>query len=152
MSDVHVNSFKLIGLRLTHKTTNGNGQSMKDCGNLWQQFTAGNYSARIPGKLTNDVLAVYYDYEGDHTAPYSFFIGCKVAEDTVVPSGMDRLSVATGSYRKIVAKGPLPACVVGAWQKIWSENLPRAYRADFEVYGAKCQEAIPEVEIFLSVH
>lgn len=31
-------SFKLIGLKLDHKTTNENNQSSTDCGNLWQKF------------------------------------------------------------------------------------------------------------------
>jgi predicted transcriptional regulator YdeE len=143
---------KLIGLALKTKTTNENGQSMIDCGNLWQQFGAGSYADKIPGKLSNEVFAVYHNYEGDHTKPFSFFIGCKVKADTKVPEGMDSLIIPDGNYQLFKASGKMPDCIGKAWQEIWSSVTPRAYHADFEVYGEKSKDwNNAEVEIFLSV-
>ena len=65
----------LIGLSLKTKTTNANGQSNIDCGNLWQEFEKENYADKIPGKLSDEILAVYHQYEGDYTKPFSYFIG-----------------------------------------------------------------------------
>ena len=62
-----------------------NGQSSIDCGNLWQEFVKGKYAEIIPNKLTDEILAVYHQYEGDHTKPFSYFIGCKVNADTEAP-------------------------------------------------------------------
>ena len=32
--------------------------------------------ARIPNKISGDILALYTDYEGDYTKPYSWVLGC----------------------------------------------------------------------------
>jgi hypothetical protein len=88
----------LIGLALPSKTTNENGQSNIDCGNLWQKFEQGDYVSKIPGKKCDDIFAVYHDYEGDHTQPFSYFIGCEVNDDTDTPDGMNRLTIPKGRY------------------------------------------------------
>src|SRR4051812_30578353 len=73
--------FRLIGLKLNKKTTNKGGQSAVDCGNLWQKFVKERAAERIPGKLSDDLYAVYFDYEGDYTQPFSYFIGSRVKSD-----------------------------------------------------------------------
>ena len=80
MSAIQVDEFKLIGLALPEKTTNEAGQSSIDCGNLWLKFEQEKYFEKIPGKLDDEVIAVYHEYEGDHTKPFSYFIGCKVRQ------------------------------------------------------------------------
>jgi len=147
-----IKQFKLIGLALKTITTNENGQSMIDCGNLWQKFETGGFADKIPGKTGNEILAVYHNYEGDHTKPFSFFIGCKVKADTKVPEGMDGLVIPDGNYQIFKAKGKMPECIGKAWQEIWSSVTARAYQADFEVYGEKNKDwNNAEVDIFLSV-
>jgi predicted transcriptional regulator YdeE len=41
MEKQRISGFKLVGLKLDKKTTNENGQSNFDCGNLWQKFETG---------------------------------------------------------------------------------------------------------------
>ncbi len=152
MSKIQLDTFKLIGLALKKKTTNENGQSAIDCGNFWQEFEKGNYVAAIPGKLSNELFAVYHDYEGDHTQPYSYFIGCKVQMDTEVPAGMDSLIIPGTSYQKITANGVMPDCIGNAWQEIWRSGMPRAYQPDFEIYDERSHDwSNAEVDIFISV-
>jgi len=55
-------SFKLIGLKLDGQTSNEDAQSSKDCGDLWQKFEADKVFDRIPAKLSDEVYAVYFDY------------------------------------------------------------------------------------------
>ena len=153
MQPIEQEAIHLIGLPLRHQTTNTNGQSAIDCGNLWQEFEKGNYAARIPDKLNEDVLAVYYNYEGDHTQPYSYFIGCKVEPGTAAPAGLDSLVIPKGAYQQITAKGKMPDCVADAWRQIWKSSPPRAYRPDFEVYDHRSRDwENAEVEIFLSIN
>ena len=76
MTKVELEEIKLVGLSLKTKTTNVNDQSSIDCGNLWQKFENENYAQIIPGKLTDEILAVYHQYEGDHSKPFSYFVGC----------------------------------------------------------------------------
>lgn len=145
-------SIYLIGLALSSKTTNENNQSMKDCGELWTRFEKAEIFSKIPNKLSDEVLAVYYDYEGDHTEPFSYFIGCKVEKGTYVPDDLDSLSIPADTYQKVTAKGEMPGCIAEKWQEIWTSDIPRAFNADFEVYDERSQDwSDAEVDIFLSV-
>lgn len=149
---MQIEEMKLIGLALDGKTTNANGQASIDCGNLWQKFASGKYEENIPGKLTSEILAVYHQYDGDHTKPYSYFIGCKVAPDTEIPQGFQTLTIAAGQYQLIEAKGKMPDCVADAWKTIWQSKIPRSYTADFEVYDGKSMDwNNAEVKIYLAV-
>lgn len=148
-----IKTFRLIGLALKNKTTNTNGQSAIDCGNLWQQFEQGNYAARISAKLSEVVYAVYYNYEGDYRQPFSYFIGCQVNAGTTVPEDMSALEVPGGKYQKFIAKGKMPDCIADAWKNIWaSADINRAYNFDFEVYDERSRDwNNATVAIYLSV-
>jgi predicted transcriptional regulator YdeE len=152
MNIIELEEINLLGLSLGKKTTNENGLSAIDCGALWQKFIAGNYAEKIPGKSDDSVLAVYHQYEGDHTRPFSYFIGCKVEAGTTAPEGLDSLVIPRGSYQIIVSSGKMPGCIADTWKEIWKSDIPRAYQTDFEVYGEKSRnwnEA--EVEVFISI-
>ena len=152
MDKIEIKEFKLVGLALKTKTTNENGQSAIDCGNLWQKFETENLADNIPGKLSDEIYAVYYNYEGDYTKPFSYFIGCKVKTDAEVVPGMDSLDIPGGSYQKFIAKGIMPDCVANSWKEIWTTDIPRAYQADFEIYDERSKDwKDAEVEIFISV-
>ncbi len=153
MNKIKLEEFKLIGISLGKKTTNESGQAGIDCGNMWQKFGQGDYVNKITGKISDEVFAVYHDYDGDHTKPYSFFIGCKVNADTEVPEGMDSLVITPAIYDKITTKGKIPECIISVWQTIWSTpDTNRAYLADFEVYDSSNKDwTDSEVDVFLSV-
>jgi predicted transcriptional regulator YdeE len=141
-----------MGLALNKKTYNANGQSAIDCGNLWQEFEKRKISSKIPNPLDGGIFAVYYDYEGDHTKPYAYFIGCKVQQDAAVPEGLDFLTIPESTYQIIEAKGKMPDCVGAAWMNIWNAGFPRAYQYDFEVYDHRSRDwQQVEVDIFLSI-
>src|SRR6476660_8176215 len=152
MNRVELEETKLVGLALKTKTSNINDQSSVDCGNLWQEFEKGNYAQIIPNRMTDEILAVYHQYEGDHTKSFSYFIGCKVKPDTEIPAGLETLTIAKGTYQKIDAKGKMPDCVINAWKEVWVFNIPRSYEMDFEVYDERSKDwNNAEVEVYLSV-
>jgi predicted transcriptional regulator YdeE len=151
MSKIELNEIRLIGISLGKTTSNKDGQSAIDCGNLWQKFEKGSYSEKIAGKLGEEILAVYHQYEGDHTKPFSYFIGCKVNPDAKIPEGMESLLIPGGSYEKIEARGKMPDCVANAWREIWASNISRAYHTDFEVYDERSKDwTKAEVDLFIS--
>ncbi len=118
----------------------------------WQKFEFGKFFDRIPRKLSNEVLAVYHDYEGDHKDAFSYFIGCKVKDDTKVPEGLRLLVVPGGAYKKIMAKGVIPDCISNTWKGIWEADLARDFRPDFEVYDDRSRDwNNAEVDIYVSV-
>ncbi|MGQ1889346.1 GyrI-like domain-containing protein [Thermophagus sp. OGC60D27] len=149
---VKIDKFKLVGLKLKGKTTNENNQSGKDCGYLWQKFQTEKISERIPEKLSDEIYAVYYDYESDETSPFSYFIGCKVAENTDVPHDLDQLIIPARQYQKFTAKGVMPHCIADTWKKIWNSNMNRKFAFDFEVYDERSKDwNHAEVDLFLSI-
>jgi predicted transcriptional regulator YdeE len=144
-------NFRLIGLKLPHKTTNENNQSSKDCGNLWQQFESDNVFDRILEKLSKEIYAVYFDYEKDEKQPYSYFIGCKVPDNIPIPTGLEELVIPTQNYKNFVAKGKMTACITETWKEIWNSNLKRSFTFDFEIYNERSQDwSNAEVDIYIS--
>ena len=153
MNTVKLEEITLIGLSLGTSTTNAGGQAAIDCGTLWQKFEKGNYTETIPEKLTDEIVAVYHNYEGDFTKPYSYFIGVKVKPDAKIPDGLEKLSIPKASYQKIESKGIIPDCIANSWKEIWNSNMARAYKADFEVYDHRSKDwKSGEVDIFISVN
>lgn len=152
MENITKSPLHLIGIQLPEKTTNANGQSAIDCGNLWQQFETENFAARISDKVGNEIYAVYFEYEGDHNQPFSYFIGCEVKPGAKVPEEMSSLIIPEQACIKFTAKGKMPDCIAKSWREIWASNIKRGYQYDFEVYDERSKDwSNAEVEIFVSV-
>ncbi|MFN6943309.1 MAG: GyrI-like domain-containing protein [Cytophagaceae bacterium] len=143
--------FKIVGLKLNSKTTNQNDQSNKDCGDLWQKFESDKIFDRITDKSSNEIYAVYFDYEKDETGPFSYFIGCKVDNTDVTPEGLDELTIPAQNYSMFTAKGVMTGCITDAWKKIWSSDIRRSFGFDFEIYDERSRNwNDAEIDIFIS--
>jgi predicted transcriptional regulator YdeE len=146
-----IKSFSVIGIAV--RTTNENMQSGKDIPALWTRFMSEHLIDLIPNKIDHTVYCIYTEYEQDYTKPYTTLIGCRVSNLDKIPDGMVGRTFNEGNYTKQTAKGNiLEGIVFDAWKKIWNSDIPRAYTADFEVYGEKTQNPEnAEVDIFISV-
>lgn len=152
MERIEKEQFTLAGLQLEGKTTNQNNQSDTDCGNLWQRFEQERILDFIPNKINNEIYAVYYAYEKDETAPFSYFIGCKVKANTTVPKNLYLLEIPSQNYCKVTAKGAMTGCITKAWEQIWSSNMNRKFGFDFEIYDERSHDwKHAEVDIFISM-
>ena len=151
MKNQTIEPFKIIGIKV--RTTNENGQSAKDIGNLWTKFLTEKIADKIPNKIDYSILSIYTNYQGDFTQPYDTILGCKVDSLDEIPSGMIGQEFKGGDYLKFVSKGSLNKGVVyQTWEEIWKTDLNRDYTADFEVYGEKAQNPEnAEVDIFVAV-
>ena len=146
------NEIHLIGISLDSKTTNLNGQSNIDCGHLWQQFENYRCFNKIKNKIENNIYAVYYDYEGDHTQPFSYFIGCRVSHENIQNDEFTPLVIPSGSYMVRNAIGKMPDCIAEEWVQIWNSDIPRSFQFDFEIYGPDSQDwSNAKVPIYLSI-
>lgn len=126
-------SFRLVGISIR----TDNLRAADDIPQLWGRFLEQNLRDSIPTPLDEDILAVYYDYETDASAPYSYFIGCRVAAGSAVPTGLTELSIPAQTCAQVRAEGPFPDCLLEAWHRIWNDTeLPRSFTFDYEVYGA----------------
>ncbi len=134
------------------RTVNTPERAPHDIGKLWGRFGSEGIIDKIPNKVSNDIIALYCDYEGDYTKPYTVVIGCPVGSSDAIPEGMVAKIIPGGSYTVFHAKGEHPTSVIATWGKIWSDpNLERAYTGDYEVYGEKFFSRAPqEVEVYIA--
>lgn len=148
--DIILDTFSIVGISV--QTTNQNGKSQTDIGQLWQKFTQENLVEKIPNKDSTEIYCIYTDYESDFNGPYTTIIGCRVTDFTNAPDGFMTKIINKGRYLKILSKGKLPECVAESWKSIWQSQIDRAYIADFDFYGKGCEN--PQnatVDIYLSI-
>ncbi|MEP1487147.1 MAG: GyrI-like domain-containing protein [Algibacter sp.] len=152
MEKLQMNAFQIIGISV--RTTNENGKAKKDIGALWETFMSENLIENIPNIKDETIYAVYTDYEGDHTKPYTTILGYKVGSLNLIPEGMVGKTIENATYTKFTAKGDLTKnAVIDQWLKIWNTDIDRAYKSDFEIYGKKAIDPTNgEADIFISVN
>lgn len=151
MENTLIPSFNIIGISV--RTWNQGEQAASDIAALWNEFFQNNLIHRIPNRIGDDVYCVYTEYEKDHTAPYTTILGCKVASLDDVPEDMDGIRILESHYKRFEAIGNLQqGAVYQTWQQIWTADLPRAYTADFEVYGSDSKDPKDaKVDIFIAI-
>lgn len=131
------------------RTTNMDGRSQNDIGNLWTKFMTENIAAQIKARLSDDIYCVYTDYENDHTGWYTAVLGCRISgpNDT---EGMFTALIPKGSYRVYKPEGKFPDCVADTWRQIWQDEAPRSYIADYDLYKAGAESfETTETEVYV---
>ena len=142
---VSSDEINVIGIQ----TRTNNSDARKDIPELWQEFYKDNLPARIPDRIDNDVIAVYTDYEGDHTKPYTLIIGCKVVSIYDVPEGMVSKKIPSAKYAVFEVAGESPQNIINVWQYVWTSDLKRSYESDFELY----KNASPvKAEVYIGIN
>lgn len=108
--------------------------------------------SKIPNKLNADLLALYTDYEGDFTLPYSWILGCEVSSLDEVPNGLVGKVIPESKYAVFTTQGGFPQGLISAWQDVWKSGLPRSYTSDFEVYCSGFDpQKNPEVKVYIAI-
>lgn len=116
------------------------------------KFFKENIPAKIPNKLNGDILALYTDYEGDYTKPYSWILGCEVSSLDQIPTGLVGKKIPESQYAVFTTQGEFPTGLIAAWHMVWEANLQRAYTSDFEVYPSDFDpQTNPQVKIYIAV-
>jgi beta-lactamase class D len=144
-------SKKIIGISC--KTSNTSGTAPEDIGKLWQKFYQESISSQIPNKISDEIIALYCEYEGDWTKPYSLIIGHVVNSLNNIPSGMVGKEIPGGTYACFTAAGEHPATLIETWKRIWSNTtLQRTYTGDYELYNHRFFLQSPqEVNVFIAI-
>lgn len=129
-----------------------NEHFQRDAVPLWAQFLSENLQEKIPNRVNQVTLGVYTDYEGDYTMPFTYLIGCEVANLKLIPKGMVGVEIRASQYAVFTAKGAFPESMLHAWKTIWHSDLKRSYTTDFEVYDAQFNpQKHPEVAIYIAI-
>ncbi|MFW0716525.1 GyrI-like domain-containing protein [Pedobacter sp. N23S346] len=145
-------NFKIIGISI--ETTNQNNHAATNLGQLWGRFYNEQISSQIENKESDDVYAIYTDYESDFTGKYTTIIGHRVNSLDYIPEGLVGREINNKKLLRYLAKGEMPDAVVETWKEIWANDIAlyRTYHADFEVYGEKSQNGNDsEVEIYIGI-
>jgi len=127
--------------------------SMQDIPKLWEEFNKEGLSNSILGKESEDVYAVYYDYESDFKGSYHFFIGYIVDKNNNVEAPLQRLEIPEQRYSVFPVRGDFPKCLIDTWESIWESNIDRKYTFDFEKYAenSNLDDSNPELDVFISI-
>lgn len=152
MQNHEIQRHPMMMIGIACRTSNAPEAGPYDIPKLWERFYSENISAQIPNKISNEIVALYCDYEGDYTQPYSLVIGCPVSSLDAVPEGMVAKVIPAASYTIFRAVGEHPASLIEAWGKVWQANLKRTYTFDYEVYGDKFFSGSPkEVSVYIAI-
>lgn len=141
---------RIVGLEV--RTTNEEMKAVKDLGELWQIFMEKNINSILGDSVINPgvVYGVYFNFEKDHTKPYSFIAGVEVKADAKIPEDLSAIKIPEGNYTVYnTIEGELTNRVGEVWGRIWNSDKPRSYHVDFELYDyTKGQN--PEVKVFIN--
>lgn len=134
------------------RTSNAPEAAPHDIPKLWEQFYKNNTIDQIPNKTSSEVIALYCDYAGDYTQPYSLVIGCQVDSLDDIPEGMVAKTIPGGSYAIFRAIGEYPRSLTETWRNIWQQpGLERTCTGDYELYGDKFSHSPQEVEVYIAI-
>lgn len=116
------------------------------------RFFKENIVSKIPNKINGNILALYTDYEGDFTKPYSWILGCEVSSLDQLPKGLVGKAISESKYAVFTTQGEFPKGLIAVWQDIWKSDLPRLYTSDFEVYRADFDpKRNPQVKVYIAI-
>ena len=117
-----------------------------------ERFFKENIFSKIPNKLNENILALYTDYEGDYTKPYSWILGCEVSSLEDIPEGLVGRVLQASTYAVFTTQGVFPQGLISVWQEIWKLNLSRSYTSDFEMYRSGFDpQSNPEVKVYIAI-
>lgn len=135
------------------RTTNADGQCMKEIPELWKEFESQKLGDKIVNKVeSKSILGIYTDYESNEKGAYSFIIGFQVNSINFVPEGMVSKVIPASKYYVVTAKGKMPQKIGEAWAQIWNSGINRTYTGDFELYDERYNETEEaEVNIYVSI-
>jgi predicted transcriptional regulator YdeE len=137
--------FYVVGL--SARTNNAHEMSGKGkIGSVWQSFLQPSLIAKIPNKVGVDPIAVYTDYETDHTGHYTYLLGLPISPDEPVPPSLTVKRVPAGRYAVFTSgRGPITRVVPEIWQRIWAMSPKelggeRAFQSDFEIHDQRAAD------------
>lgn len=145
-SFLQTEALTIIGIEV--RTTNE--RAFTDIPLHWQRFFQEAILDRIPNKVSDDVYAVYTNFEHpgkDNEGTYSFILGAQVTALDLVPPPFVA-TVISPSKREVfpVASGH-PETVGQTWQYIWGRSdLKKTFLSDYERY-----QPSGEIAIFVGV-
>lgn len=145
-------SFNIIGI--TIRTTNQAAFEQDTIQKLWKDFFTNDILSKIPNKIDDAIIALYYNYESDKNGAYDLLLGARVSSLDKIPTGLTAQYIPAQKTTVFITKqGPLSSIVLDLWKNIWlqedANKLERSYQFDYEIYDERCHN--PKKAI-MSIH
>jgi predicted transcriptional regulator YdeE len=106
---------------------------------LWQRVQEQNLLQGVPGRVGDEIYAVYSQLEHagqSREGWFTFLIGVRVEPATPVPEGMTLLAVPGGSRANFAVPNGDPSRVIEAWNEAWAfDDTLKSFVCEFEAYG-----------------
>jgi predicted transcriptional regulator YdeE len=116
------------------------------------KFFRENIPAKISNKINDTIFALYTDYEGDYTKPYSWILGYEVSSLEEIPQGLVGKVIPESTYAVFTTQDIFPQGLIAAWQAIWQSGLQRSYTSDFEAYPSDFDpQKNPEIKVYIAI-
>jgi predicted transcriptional regulator YdeE len=132
---------KVVGI--SAKVSNDRDDLLEEA---WELFFKSEVLEYVEGEnLSDDIISVYHEYEGDCDDPYILLIGYEVEDDFETPTGLNSVTINLNHETHRIEKD-LPDAIFDKWEDIWEDTTrERAYIADFDRYSPK--EDVAEVNV-----
>lgn len=148
-SEATLSEQKIIGISIRTDNSEAGKAKIKM---LWQKFYQEKILEKIPDKVSDEIFAIYTNYEKDETKAYNFIIGAKVFDNSKAPIGMVSHTIPEQKYAIFDAFGTMPQALIKSWQEIWKAKIERKFSSDFEIHNEYSNQGDEsEIEIYISV-
>ena len=143
---------EMIVIGIACRTSNLPEAGPKDIPRLWERFYTEGVFDKIPNKASDDVIALYCEYERDFTLPFTCVIGCAVTSMDQIPEGMVAKKIPVSKYAQFAVAGEFPNSLINTWGLIWKTDLQRTYTGDFEMYGKDfAADPLKKMDVYIAV-
>jgi len=133
---IQENAKTIVGLSIR---TNNN-EAADTIPALWGQFFGEGVGSTIASKASDDVYAVYTDFENegvDNTGQYTFLIGVEVSSTDELIEGLTAANIPCGNFHRFDVPENKPEQVFPTWMQIWpNQDIGKTFLCDFEKYSA----------------
>jgi predicted transcriptional regulator YdeE len=145
MTTKQLPSITIVGISV--RTNNAAEMSGKGAiGEVWTRFFQEGILENIPNRADSNIIALYTDYESDHTGDYTFVLGARVTTTVNLPKGMIVKEIPAGKYATFESeKGSIPGIVMNAWKRIWSAS--KENWEEFEALSRTTNYTIKDLKI-----
>ncbi|PCJ97786.1 MAG: hypothetical protein COA45_08850 [Zetaproteobacteria bacterium] len=145
-----IDGFSVVGLSVV---ISNNETASEEINLLWESFFKESIGQDVKNRVDDVIYAVYSDYEGDHTKPYRLTVGYKIEGVPQMKDHLHHVEVQSADYAMMGAQGEQPKALIETWEAVWSSDLDRRFKTDFEVYGKRFfEEGVHEILVCIGVN
>ena len=127
-------SILIVGIELRPS----NLEAMQTIPPFWQKFYQEGILQKISNKVSDNVFAVYTNFENEgknNEGIYSLIIGAEVTEVQALPKNFVSTIVKPSKRAVFEVEKGHPEKVGEKWQEIWGmTDLEKSYISDYELY------------------